>query len=166
MFNQYISRDKAKRGRPHIGRRFAWSLVGYRRPQYLPTFEDEGIDSDMFIRIEELRGLWANRHALETLTPKELKQYTIPIPFCTVPIGGTDPKKKQGGRMRNPFRKPTEVAAEKSLVAAFTAEMKKNMSDDLPPVPTFEEQLVKAGGKTCAMPAANDLVAWHEQDPT
>ncbi len=65
---------------------------------------------------------------------------------------------------RNPFRKPTERAAEKALVEAFSQEAREKMTDELPPEPTFADQLAKAGGKSVSVPSAADVADWHDLD--
>lgn len=105
-----------------------------------------------------------NWYYLAKMSPELWDKYTTIVPFCTVPVGGTYPK-KQGGRMKNPFRKPTEMAAIKNLASGWALDA-KDKSDELPPLPTFEEQLARAGGRSVSVPCNDELVAWHEQDPT
>jgi hypothetical protein len=102
---------------------------------------------------------------MATLTADQLEHYTTPVPFCIVPEGGTDPKKTQGGRMpRNYFRKPTEIKAEVALLRSMSKEATAKLSDELPPLPTFEEQLARAGGKVLSVPNVHESADWHEQD--
>ena len=65
---------------------------------------------------------------------------------------------------RNPFRKPTEVKAEIALLRSMSREATAKLSDELPPLPTFEEQLARAGGKVLSVPNVHESADWHEQD--
>lgn len=134
--------------------------VAFKLERSLPI-EDVGHDPVDLGMIDD----HLNEYYMRYITPAVWAKYTTIVPFCTTPIGGVDPK-KQGGRMKNPFRKPTEDKAMRAVFNSFGAEAKAKLTDELPPVPTFAEQLARAGGRTVSVPSNDELVAWHEQDPT
>jgi hypothetical protein len=109
---------------------------------------------------------------LTTLTPEQLKAYTVPQPFCIVPTGGAKPK-THGGKMA--FRNPTEREAFRSLLKGMKAEVKAKQKTTLPPLPTFEEAIEKAGGRTVSAAdnikmnaylslGIDEVTGWHELD--
>lgn len=60
------------------------------------------------------------------------------------------------------FSRPTERAAEKALVASFSKEARESMKDCLPPLPTREEIIAKAGGRVVSMASLSSVAEWHE----
>lgn len=163
MFNRkYNDQTKYHRGNRTLYYR-AWGsievLVAFKLERSAPI-EDVGHDPVDLGMIDD----HLNEYYLRDISPELWARYTTPVPFCTVPEGGTDPKKSGGRMTKNPFRKPTEVKAEIALLRSLSAESKAKLSDELPPLPTFEEQLARAGGKVLCVPNVNEVADWHEQD--
>lgn len=170
MFDPYLWKDKAKRNRCRTSRcqmcRMTTKDKRKADERKLPL-PDVGLDAELYDIIDEIdRGL--DEYYRKTISSEQWRRYTTPQPFCTVPEGGANPQPKGVRKMtRNPFRKPTERAAEVNLIKAFAADVAKaKLSDELPPEPTFEEQLAKAGGRILTVPNATEVADWHEQDPT
>lgn len=154
---EYAARDRRKpRGR--IAKEHMMDLARYRYAKQAPL-ADVGFDAVDIGLIDDL----LDEH-IRTHIPSELwLRYTTVTPFCIAPQGGTDPKKLRGVRPKNPIRKPTELAAEASLVKMFSQEAQSKRKDELPAEPTWAEQVAKAGGKTITVPQSA-VAEWHELD--
>lgn len=164
MFNRkYAARDRRK-PRLFICKLAMADRARFKLERALPL-PDVGYDAVDLGLIDDLM----DEYLRTQIDIETWRRYTTPQPFVTVPSGGRNPR-RNGGRMpKNVFRKPTERAAEKALVAAFSKEAREKLSDELPPLPTQAELIAKAGGRAVDMAAVTDkgdVAAWHEQDPT
>lgn len=98
-----------------------------------------------------------SRTLLRTLTTEQRRLYFTPQPFCTVPDGGTDPR-KQGGKMER--RDPTWRGFMSALKDTAKDLRKQGRKDEAkaheqkwlgdgpePPMPTQAQVISKAGGR-------------------
>jgi hypothetical protein len=160
MFNRKFAARDRRKPRGLICKVYMADKAAFRDERQAPI-PDVGHDPVDLGMIDDHLDAYYRRY----ISPELWARYTTVVPFCTVPEGGTDPKKTQGGRMpRNYFRKPTEVKAEVALLRSMSKESVAKLSDELPPLPTFEEQLAKAGGKVLSVPNVHESADWHEQD--
>lgn len=158
--NPYKSRDRRRNTFRYPGEKIMKAeLAAFKTKRTMPA-DDVGFDPVDLGMIDDHLDRYFRRY----ISPDIWARYTTIVPFCTVPEGGTNPKKHGGVMTRNPFRKPTEVKAEVALLKSMSAESKAKLSDELPPLPTFEEQLAKAGGKVLSVPNVHESADWHEQD--
>lgn len=128
------------------------SLIAFKTERAAPV-DDIGRDPvDVFALSKDLNEyymLWINQEVWD--------RYTKPQPFCTVPEGGTDPKKR-GGKMerKDPTwrgfmsalkqtAKDKRKAGEKDEAKAFEAKWLGDGPE--PPMPTQAQIVAKAGGR-------------------
>jgi hypothetical protein len=165
MFNRkYAARDRRK-SRGFIAKEYMADIAAHRDERQSPL-PDVGHDATDLGMIDDHLDEYYRRY----ISPELWARYTTVVPFCTVPSGGVDPNK--GLKRRR-------IKGEVALLKSMSAESIAKLSDELPPVPTFAEQVAKAGGRPLMIedltsgPSSSELIrinnllsagAWHEQD--
>jgi hypothetical protein len=161
MFDRkYAARDRRRNTFRYHGEKLMMAKLSALKTERTTPAPDVGFDAVDLGLIDDL----LDEHLRTLISPDIWARYTVPVPFCTVPEGGTDPKKYGGVMTRNPFRKPTEVKAELAILRSMSAEAKAKLTDELPPLPTMEQIIADAGGKVLSMPNVCEAADWHEQD--
>lgn len=133
-------------------------LLAFRLERGAPI-EDAGIPDDAWVTYETCVDEMDDE-LFALMDPEIRARYTTPQPFCTVPEGGEKPTQ---GRTKMP-RDYTRDAAFERLVRSYQRDARirrkagdhegakaleaKTAEGSLPPAPSFESAVTKAGGRT------------------